>query len=786
MQLQERVLSYMENQVSRPVNKDDIASGLKLKDEELAQFFSILNELEKKGVIVCNRYGLYGLPNQMNLVVGSLAMNSKGFGFVIADSAEELAKGDVFIPPTLLNSAMNKDKVIARLNTENLSGRSREGEIVRILEHANKEIVGTFTKNASFGFVTPDDKKLMQDVFIHKRNFNGASTDTKVVVSITKWPKKRQNPEGKIIKVLGNINDPGVDILSVINQYELPLDFPDEVKNAAKKIPLQVDAKEYKNRVDRRALQIVTVDGEDAKDLDDGVYAKKLDNGNFFLGVYIADVGHYVRENSPLDLEARKRGTSVYLVDRVIPMLPTRLSNGICSLNAGEDRLSMGAEMQINENGEIISYKLVHAVIHVYRRLTYTLVNKILVDKDAETVKENADLLNLLHTLHDLRDVLKKHRNLRGSIDFNIPEVKVQLDNRGKPTALLKRVGSLGESIIEECMLAANETVAQHMFMKKTPFIYRIHEQPDKEKIDSLNELLAAFHLHISKDSDTGEIEPKSIQQVLAKIVGQPEERIISSVALRTMQQARYSEENKGHFGLAAKYYTHFTSPIRRYPDLIVHRLLTEFLPTESLTDERVEKLNKLLPEIAQSSSARERVATDAERDTVDMKEIEYMTAFIGNEFKAVISGVTAFGIFVELDNGVEGLIHVSSMANDYYEYVEKQYALVGRRTGTVYKIGDVVDVVLMRADVKERIIDFILKGNGVYTQIKTHSNKAKNDHKKTVKKKKSPVKHTDKFTHGDKHKGKAKHTDTAHKKADKRRSNNRNRRRRKKRPAHK
>ena len=719
MELQQRILDYMANQASRPVSEENIAEALKLNDEELIQLFTILDELENQGIIVRNRNDLYGLPAQMNLVVGRLSMNSKGFGFVVPGSPDEIKKGDVFIPSAMLNSAMNNDRVIVRLSQISSNGRSREGEIIRIIEHANKQIVGTFEKNTSFGFVTPDDSKLMQDIFIHKRNFNGAEVGTKVVVEIVRWARKHQNPEGKIIKVLGKINDPGIDILSVINQYELPLDFPDNVKKAAAKIPLTVAEKEYEKRKDRRDLHIVTIDGDDAKDLDDGVYAVKKDNGNFLLGVYIADVSHYVKENSALDLEARERGTSVYLVDRVIPMLPTRLSNGICSLNAGEDRLSMAAEMEINSDGTVVSYEIFPTVIHVYRRLTYNVVNKILADKDEQCIKDNSDILDLLYTLQELRGILKKRRTRRGSIDFSIPEIKVKLNDKGVPVALIKRIGSLGESIVEECMLAANETVAEHMAMKKTPFIYRIHEQPDSEKISALNDLLAAFNLHINKNSETDRIEPISIQHALNAVKGKPEEKIISSVALRSMQQARYCEENAGHFGLAAKYYTHFTSPIRRYPDLIVHRLLSGILPTGKITAARTEQLKKVLPEIAVTSSARERVAADAERDTVDMKKIEYMARFIGNEFDGVINGVTSFGIFVELDNGVEGLVHVSSMPNDYYEYVENQYSLIGRRTNTSYKMGDEVKVILVRADIKERVIDFILKGNGVYNELK-------------------------------------------------------------------
>lgn len=738
MELRKRILDYMENKASRPVSEEDIAEGLQLNNEELIQLFTILDELEQEGCIVRNRNDLYGLPRLMNLVIGRLAMNSKGFGFIIPSDAAEQEQGDVFVPAPQLNSAMNNDRVIVRLNDTAADGRSREGEIVRILEHANRQIVGTFEKSVSFGFVTPDDSKLKQDIFVHRRNFNGAAVGTKVIVEITKWAHKGHNPEGKIIKVLGKTDDPGIDILSAIYQYDLPLDFPETVKTASAKIPLTIKESDCKNRRDRRNFPIVTIDGDDAKDLDDGVYATKKTSGNFLLGVYIADVSHYVQENSPLDLEARRRGTSVYLVDRVIPMLPTRLSNGICSLNAGEDRLSMAAEMEINTEGTVISYEIFPTVIHVARRLTYNIVNKILVDKDDHFIADNGDILPLLHTLRELRGILRQRRVKRGSIDFNIPEIKVVLNKKGLPISLLKRSGSLGESIIEECMLVANETVAEHMAMKKTPFIYRIHEQPDSEKIKTLNELLSTFNLYINKNSKTGLIEPKSIQHVLNEVAGKPEERIISAIALRTMQQARYSADNAGHFGLAAKFYTHFTSPIRRYPDLIVHRLLSELLPTGKISTARTEQLKKVLPEIALNASTRERVAADAERDTVDMKKIEYMAQFVNAEFTGVISGVTAFGLFVELDNGVEGLVHVSSMANDYYEYAENQYALIGQRTNKVYRIGDQVTVILMRADIKERIIDFILKDNGIYNQLNIkQKNHQKNPKKNTTKNKK-------------------------------------------------
>ncbi|MBQ1417608.1 MAG: ribonuclease R, partial [Selenomonas sp.] len=579
---------------------------------------------------------------------------------------------------------------------------------------ANEKIVGTFERSKTFGFVTPDNTKLTQDIFVAKKFFKGAKTGSKVVVKITKWPNGRRSAEGEVIEVLGKVGDPGVDVLSVMRQYELSETFPEDVQAEADAVEQEPSPAEYQGRADRRDLQIVTVDGEDSKDLDDGVYARKNPDGSYFLGVYIADVSHYVKEHAPLDREAYARGTSVYLVDRVIPMLPKELSNGICSLNAGVDRLSMACEMQISPEGEITSYEILPTVIHVYRRLTYNIVNKVLVDKAEPFLSDNGDILPMLETLAELRGALKAKRHRRGSIDFDLPEVKVKLDENGHPVALIKREGSLAESIIEECMLAANETVAKHMDTRNLPFMYRVHEQPSEEKIERLNNLLAAFGLFVKQD-EQGHIKPIDVQQVLEKVEGRPEERIISTVSLRSMQQARYSEQSLGHFGLAARYYTHFTSPIRRYPDLIVHRLLRETFATGSLPLDRQAKLKIVLPEIADHTSNRERLATEADRETTDMKKIEYMAQFVGEEFTGVISGVTAFGIFVELDNGVEGLVHVSTMTNDYYEYVEEQYAMIGERTRTQYRLGDEVEVILARANVEERNLDFVLKDNGQY-----------------------------------------------------------------------
>ena len=712
MNLKEKILLFMQESAYKPLNAEDLALEMEIRGKELIEFWRALEELEHDAKIFKTRYDKYGIPEKMSLVVGRLSLSSKGFGFVIPENPLTEDESDLYIAQDDLKTAMHNDFVIARVNRQNLAGRSREGEIVRIVNRANKKIIGTFDASKNFGFVIPDDKRIGQDIFVARENFNKAKVGAKVVVEIINWPDKQRSAEGKIVEVLGYKGDVGIEILSIIKKHDLAMEFPAEVEQEANKVPEQVMVDESENRRDLRDKIIVTIDGDDAKDLDDAIYIERLANGNFLLGVHIADVSYYVRENTPLDKEARERGTSVYLVDRVLPMLPRRLSNGICSLNAGEDRLAMSIEMEIDYRGKVLKYEIFPSIIKVHTRLTYNIVRQILVDNDEALRQEHAKLMEPLENMERLCHILRNHRMQRGAVDFDFPEIKVKLDDTGKPIELVKRVRSLSESIIEEFMLIANETIAQHMHKIKLPFVFRVHEQPEQGKIDKLNNLLHNFGQNIPKSD---EIRPKELQNILKKVAGKPEERIISTVMLRSLKQARYEAENIGHFGLAATYYTHFTSPIRRYPDLIVHRLLRETFRTGDISEKRKQKLTAILPEIALHASQRERAAAEAERETVDLKKVEYMTQFIGQHFMGIINGVTAFGIFVELESGVEGLVRVSSMQNDYYVYVEEQYALIGEHTKKVYRLGDQVEIIVANANIEERNIDFIIADNGQY-----------------------------------------------------------------------
>lgn len=674
----------------------DVCSASKLWQELLA--------LEENGEIIRTRFDTYGLPEKMGLVAGRFQLTSKGFGFVIPDNKGD--KPDVFIPPRSLNGAMNNDRVLARINND-AHGKKPEGEILRIIVHANNKVVGIFHQTGDFAFVTPDDKRIGQDVYVMRKHFNGAKDGQKVVVEITEWPQEHRKAEGRVSEILGNIGDVGLEILSIIKQNDLPLQFPDEVLEAARKVPKTIKKSELAGRRDLRERTVVTVDGEDAKDLDDAVYVEQLGKNEYLLGVYIADVSYYVTEDSTLDKEARERGTSVYLVDRVLPMLPERLSNGICSLNAGEDRLSMACEMHIDSLGTVLSYEIFPAVINVRHRLSYNIVRAILAG-DSAMCERYEDILPMVARMDILRQILHDKRARRGAMDFELPEQKVILDENLHPIDIVQRIHGNAESIIEEFMLAANETVAKHMFDAHWPFIYRVHDIPSEERMQEFAKLLANFNIKFRVKEET---EPKDIQQAVAEVAGKAEERLITTVALRSMKQAVYQTDNIGHFGLAAKYYTHFTSPIRRYPDLIVHRLLRAWMQQPKLKDSEVEPLEEKLDVIAEHSSIRERAAADAERATVDLKMCEYMAGHIGEEYDGIISGVTAFGMFVELPNGVEGLVHISSLMDDYYDFYEERYALVGTHSGKAYRLGDAVRIEVLNVNISDVSIDFIMAG---------------------------------------------------------------------------
>lgn len=701
--IKELVLEFMRSSSYAPMTAEELLDALAGKCSA-TKFWQELLNLEKNGDIIKTRFETYGLPEKMGLVTGRFQLTSKGFGFVIPDNKGE--RPDVFIPPRALNGAMNNDRVMARMSSDT-HGKKPEGEIIRIITRANNKIVGVFVQSKDFAFVIPDDKRIGKDIYIMRRDFNGAKNNQKVVVEITEWPQEHRSAEGKVVEVLGNLGDVGLEILSIIKQNDLPLQFPPEVMEASKKVPKSIKKDELKGRRDLRDRTVVTIDSEDAKDLDDAVYVQQLSANEFLLGVYIADVSYYVTEDSILDKEARERGTSVYLVDRVLPMLPERLSNGICSLNAGEDRLSMACEMHIDRNGKVLDYEIFSAVIHVRHRLSYNIVREILAGNQELRAKYE-DILPMVEKMDELREILHSKRVKRGAIDFDLPEQKVILDEKLKPIEIVQRIHGNAESVIEEFMLAANETVAQHMFKQQWPFVYRVHDIPAENKMQELAKLLANFNV---KFKVSEEPQPIEVQRAVKTMEGRPEERLVSTVALRSMKQAVYQTENIGHFGLAAKYYTHFTSPIRRYPDLIVHRLLRQWMQNPKLEAGKVEQLTDKLDVVAEHSSLRERAAAEAERATVELKKCEYMAEHIGEEFDGVISGVTSFGMFVELPDGVEGLVHISSLMDDYYDFYEERYALVGTHTKNQYRLGDRVRIEVLQVNIAEVSIDFIMAG---------------------------------------------------------------------------
>lgn len=700
-----KIVSFMREDAYKPLLFEELVTVLDVPQEDVEKFAEVLEELESEGIIFKTKKNRYGVPERMNLSAGTFQGHERGYGFVITNNGEE----DIFIPSDSVNGAMHNDIVIARINKKAVGGRRSEGEIIRIVKRANKTVVGTFESSRNFGFVIPDDKRIFGDIYIPKSEINGAVSGQKVEAKILVWPEKRRNAEGTIIEIIGDKNEPGTDILSIIRSFNLKEEFPGEVIKEAESFGQTVTDEMREGRRDIRDLRMITIDGEDAKDFDDAVSIERLPDGDFMLGVHIADVSHYVKENSHLDREALKRGNSVYLVDRVLPMLPPALSNGICSLNPKEDRLALSVMMKVNHEGTVVEHDIFESVINSNERMTYTEVYKILVEDDKNLKEKYSYLLEDLYAMEELAQVLKEKRIKRGAIDFNLDEAKIVLDEKGVPIEVKKAERTIANSIIEEFMILCNETVSEHFFWTNTPFLYRIHEEPDQEKIESFTEFVYNLGYTVKGLSKA---HPKAFQELLEKVKDTKEETIISTVMLRSMQKAKYSHVNFGHFGLAAKYYSHFTAPIRRYSDLVIHRIIKEFLKGK-INAKREDVLREKLLDVARICSERERVAEEAERETEVLKKVEYMKKHEGDVFEGVISGVASFGMFVELDNTVEGLVRMSSMVDDYYVYNEKQYSLIGERTRKIYRIGNAVKVQLVKSDVDARQIEFVLVEDG-------------------------------------------------------------------------
>lgn len=683
-----------------PMKLKEIAVVLQIPKKQRSELKEVLDALEAEGKIFVSPKGKYA-KGQAKRLTGTFQANSRGFGFVLREGEE-----DVYIPEEAVCGAFQGDEVeivITREKEKSGDGTRRtEGKIVRILSHGTTRVVGLYEKSKNFGFVRPDNQRFLKDIYIPAGKEKGAVTGHKVVVELTSYGGQDMKPEGTVVEIIGHINDPGTDIMSIVKGYDLPTEFPERVLNQAERVGKDVSEADMAGRMDLREWQMVTIDGEDAKDLDDAVSLTK-EGENYRLGVHIADVTNYVQERSALDREALKRGTSVYLVDRVIPMLPHKLSNGICSLNAGENRLALSCIMTVNPKGEVVDHMIAETVIRVDERMSYTSVAKILTEHDPEETERYQKLVPMFERMAELSHILREKRKQRGSIDFDFPETKMVLDENGKPVDIEPYDRNVATKIIEDFMLLANETVAEEYYWRELPFLYRTHETPDEDKIKKLSTFINNFGYHIHVGN---EVHSKEVQKLLAKVEGTPEEALISRLALRSMKQAKYTPENTGHFGLAAKYYTHFTSPIRRYPDLQIHRIIKENLRNR-LNEDRIAHYEKILPEVAMQSSVTERRAEEAERETIKLKKVEYMRERIGEEFEGVISGITKWGAYVELPNTIEGLVHVTNMYDDHYEYWEEQYELIGEHTRNVYKLGQTVCVRVLGVDRLQRTIDF-------------------------------------------------------------------------------
>lgn len=682
-----------------PMKIKELAIVMQVAKEDRPELEAILDDLIREGKVELTKRGKY-IKAQRVLKTGKFIGNARGFGFVELEDSEE----DIFIPEDSTNGALHGDTVEVEI-LPGIRGKRKEGRIERVVEHEIKEIVGTYEKSKNFGFVIPDNQKIASDIFIPVEKSKGAVDGHKVLVELTSYGSATKKPEGKVIRIIGHKNDPGTDILSVVFDKDIPMEFPERVLNQAERVAKDVSEADMAGRLDLRDEVVVTIDGEDAKDLDDGISLTWDEEKRLYhLGVHIADVTNYVQEKSALDREALNRGTSVYLVDRVIPMLPHALSNGICSLNQGCDRLALSCLMDINQNGVVVGHRMAETVINVNRRMSYTSVAKILEDQDAGEIETYKELVPMFELMKELAGILRSNRKKRGSIDFDFPESKMVLDDKGKPVMIKPYERNVATDIIEDFMLLANETVAEDFYWREVPFVYRTHEAPDPEKIQKLAVFIASFGYGMKGIKD--EVHPKELQKLLVRIEDSPEEGLISRLTLRSMKQAKYTVECTGHFGLAAKYYCHFTSPIRRYPDLQIHRIIKESLRGR-LNEERIAHYNEILPEVSAQSSKTERRAEEAEREVLKMKKAEYMKQHIGETFTGIISGMNQYGFYVELENTVEGMVHVSNLYDDRYYFDELKYIMYGVETGKTYQMGQKVTVRVLDADKEAQTIDF-------------------------------------------------------------------------------
>lgn len=698
------IYEFICDEMYVPMKIKELAIMFQVAKEERHILKEIMKELEIEGKVHVTSKGKYVKgSNESNNIVGVFTAHERGFGFVTVEGREE----DIFISSDDTNGAFQGDSVEVSLvkNNSGKEGKRAEGKVTRILSHGITTLVGYYEQSKNFGFVKPDNQKFSKDIFVPLERSKGAVTGHKVVVELTSYGGEKKKPEGKVIEILGHVNDPGTDILSIIKGYDLPMEFSQKVLNQAERAGSAVTSADVSGRKDIRKWTMVTIDGEDAKDLDDAISITR-EGDNYCLGVHIADVTNYVQENSALDWEALKRGTSVYLVDRVIPMLPHTLSNGICSLNAGEDRLALSCIMLINKSGEVIEHEIAETVIHVDERMTYTSVKKILTDKDEVECAKYEALVPMFQLMEELAFILRDKRFKRGSIDFDFPETKMVLDENGLPIEIKPYDRNIATKIIEDFMLLANETVAEAHFWQEIPFVYRVHEAPDEEKIKKLATFIQNFGhtMHIGQEK----VHPKELQKLLSKIEGSKEADLISRLTLRSMKQAKYTPENSGHFGLATTYYSHFTSPIRRYPDLQIHRIIKENLRGR-LSKERHSHYENILSEVTKNCSELERRAEQAERETIKLKKAEYMEQHIGETFVGVISSITKWGMYVELENTIEGLVHVTAMTDDHYDYHEDCYEMVGQHCGNVFKLGQEIYVEVVGIDKLQRTIDFKL-----------------------------------------------------------------------------